>query len=98
MTERIYLDANATTPLRREARAAMVAAAIAPWPLGYTGALYGWTAVLLSAAFVLLSAQVGLRSAGEGDRMLPEKRLFAFSIAYLFILFGAVVVDHMWPL
>ena len=76
----------------------MAAAAIAPWPLGYTGALYGWTAILLSAIFVLLSIQVGTRTAGEGDRMQPEKRLFAFSIAYLFILFGAVVADHWWPL
>ena len=48
--------------------------------------------------FVLLSAQVGLRSAGADDRMQPEKRLFAFSIAYLFILFGAVVADHWLPL
>ncbi|HZG32690.1 protoheme IX farnesyltransferase [Sphingopyxis sp. YF1] len=76
----------------------MAVAAIAPWPLGYTGALYGWTATILSAVFVLLSAQVGTRRAGEGDRMQPEKRLFAFSIAYLFILFGAVVADHWWPL
>ena len=37
----------------------MAAAAIAPWPLGYTGALYGWTAVVLSAVFVALSVQVG---------------------------------------
>jgi protoheme IX farnesyltransferase len=76
----------------------MAAAAIAPWPLGYTGAIYGWTAVLLSALFVILSVQVGTRSTIEGDAMQPEKRLFAYSIAYLFILFGAVVVDHWWPL
>lgn len=76
----------------------MAVAAIAPWPLGYTGALYGWTAVILSALFVALSAQVGTRSSREGDPMRPEKRLFAFSIAYLFILFGAVVADHWWPL
>ena len=69
-----------------------------PWPLGYTGALYGWTAVILSAVFVLLSIQVGTRTTGEGDMMQPEKRLFAYSIAYLFILFGAVVADHWWPL
>ena len=76
----------------------MAAGAIAPWPLGYTGALYGWTAVILSAVFVLLSVQVGTRKTGEGDSMQPEKRLFAYSIAYLFILFGAVVADHWWPL
>ncbi|UKK84264.1 heme o synthase [Sphingopyxis sp. BSN-002] len=76
----------------------MAVGAIAPWPLGYTGALYGWTAVVLSAVFVLLSIQVGMRTTGEGDAMRPEKRLFAYSIAYLFILFGAVVADHWWPL
>lgn len=76
----------------------MAAGAIAPWPLGYTGALYGWTAVVLSAVFVALSVQVGTRTTREGDAMRPEKRLFAFSIAYLFILFGAVVADHWWPL
>ena len=76
----------------------MAVAAIAPWPLGYTGPLYGWTAVALSAVFVLLSIQVGTRRTVEGDPMQPEKRLFAYSIAYLFILFGAVVADHWWPL
>lgn len=76
----------------------MAAGAIAPWPLGYTGALYGWTAIILSAVFVALSVQVGTRTTREGDAMRPEKRLFAFSIAYLFILFGAVVADHWWPL
>lgn len=76
----------------------MAIGAVAPWPLGYTGALYGWTAVILSAVFVALSVQVGTRTTGEGDTMQPEKRLFAFSIAYLFILFGAVVADHWFPL
>ena len=76
----------------------MAIGAIAPWPLGYTGALYGWTAVILSAVFVALSVQVGTRTTGEGDLMQPEKCLFAFSIAYLFILFGAVAADHWFPL
>ena len=62
--------------------------------------LHSWCrwAVLLSALFVLLSIQVGTRRTGEDDRMQPEKRLFAYSIAYLFILFGAVVADHWFPL
>jgi protoheme IX farnesyltransferase len=76
----------------------MAVAAIASWPLGMVGAIYGWTAVILSALFVLLSVQVGTRTTGEGDLMQPEKRLFAFSILYLFCLFGAVVADHWWPL
>nr|WP_192649319.1 heme o synthase [Sphingopyxis sp. OAS728] len=76
----------------------MAVGAIAPWPLSYTGALYGWTATILSLVFVLMSIQVGTRTTGEGDMMRPEKRLFAYSIAYLFILFGAVVADHWWPL
>ncbi len=74
----------------------MAAAAIAPWPLGYTGAIYGWTAVVLSALFAALAVQVGTRTTGESDAMKPEKRLFAYSIVYLFILFGAVVADRWW--
>jgi protoheme IX farnesyltransferase len=30
--------------------------------------------------------------------MLPEKRLFGFSVLYLFLLFAAVVIDRWMPL
>ena len=72
----------------------MAAAAIAPWPLGLTGAIYGGVAVVATAWFALLAAQITFRTTGAEDRMRPEKRLFAYSIAYLFILFGAVVADR----
>ena len=72
----------------------MAVAAIAPWPLGLTGALYGVTAVATTALFALFAAQVATRMAGEGDAMKPEKRLFAYSISYLFILFAAVAADR----
>jgi heme o synthase len=74
----------------------MAVAAIAPWPLGLTGAIYGVTASVMSLIFVVLSLQVGARVSGSDDVMRPEKRLFAFSIVYLFLLFGAVVADHWW--
>ncbi len=74
----------------------MAVAAIAPWSLGMTGAIYGVTATVMSVLFVILSAQVGARASATDDRMRPEKRLFAFSIVYLFLLFGAVVVDNWW--
>jgi protoheme IX farnesyltransferase len=70
--------------------------AIAPWYIGGTGWIYGMTAVTLSALFLLLAWPVGVRStAPEGDKMLPEKKLFKFSIAYLFALFAALVVDRV---
>lgn len=72
----------------------MAVAAIAPWPLGLTGALYGITAIATTALFAIFAAQVATRMAGEGDAMKPEKRLFAYSISYLFILFAAVAADR----
>ncbi len=72
----------------------MAASAVAPWLLGYSGALYGWTAIVLTALFLVFAARVALRRTGEGDRMRPERQLFAFSILYLFILFAAVVADR----
>lgn len=72
----------------------MAVAAVAPWPLGLTHAVYGWVAIAATAWFALLAGQVAFRTTGVEDRMRPEKRLFAYSIAYLFILFGAVVADR----
>lgn len=76
----------------------MALVAVAPWLLGYAGLIYGATAAVLSLIFVALSAHVGLRRSGQDDKMLPEKRLFAFSILYLFVVFGAIVVDSWWKI
>jgi heme o synthase len=71
----------------------MAFCAVAPWGLGLTGAIYGLTAAAMSAVFLGLSVQVAFRA--SDDRMKPEKRLFAFSIIYLFVLFGAVALDRL---
>ncbi|MGQ0588037.1 MAG: heme o synthase [Sphingosinicella sp.] len=71
----------------------MASVAVAPWPLGLAGALYGIAAAALSLAFLVLAAQVLANPATEPAGMKPEKRLFAFSILYLFALFGALVAD-----
>jgi protoheme IX farnesyltransferase len=71
----------------------MSASAIAPWPLGLTGAIYGATATALSAIFVVLALATLANPATEPRDMKPEKRLFGFSVLYLFAVFGAVVVD-----
>jgi protoheme IX farnesyltransferase len=72
----------------------MAIAAVAPWPLGLTGAIYGAVAILATGWFGLLALWVATRSTRENDTMRPEKRLFAYSIVYLFVLFGAVVADR----
>ena len=74
--------------------APMIAAAVAPWALHLTGAVYGIAAIALSAVFALLAVQVSLNRATEPKEMGPEKRLFAFSILYLFAIFGALVADR----
>ena len=71
----------------------MAGAAIAPWQLGLTGAIYGAAATALTAVFALLALDVLRNTASEPAGMKPEKRLFAFSILYLFALFAALVVD-----
>jgi heme o synthase len=71
----------------------MAAAAVAPWPLGLAGPLYGAAASALSLVFLALALRVLANRATEPKQMQPEKRLFAFSILYLFALFGALVAD-----
>ena len=73
----------------------MAVAAVAPWPLGLTGPLYGMVSITLTAVFALLALRVATRRTVEGgDTMMPEKQLFKFSILYLFLLFGVLVADH----
>ncbi len=72
----------------------MAAVAILPWPLGLTGPIYGIAAVLLTGWFALLAVRVAKRTTHADDLMKPEKALFKYSILYLFVMFGALVVDR----
>lgn len=68
---------------------------LAPFWFAEAGAVYGASALLLSAAFLLLSLRVAVFRGDATDMdMRPEKRLFAFSVIYLFALFGALVADR----
>ena len=73
----------------------MIAVAIAPWPLGLAGAVFGLASVALNAVFLLLALRVLANRATTADGMKPEKQLFAYSIFYLFALFAALVVDRL---
>jgi heme o synthase len=73
----------------------LAAVAVAPWALGMTGTLYGATAIVLNLLFLGLAFAVWRSETTEAAAMKAEKRLFAFSILYLFIAFAALALDRM---
>jgi protoheme IX farnesyltransferase len=70
----------------------MLPAALLPWLLGAVGTTYAAGAALLSALFVLCAWQV-LR-AGDSPAQPEARRMFGYSIFYLFALFGLMLVDR----
>jgi heme o synthase len=72
----------------------MAVAAVVPWPLGLAGPVYGLSAAVLSLVFVLLAARVLGNRGTEPPQMAPEKKLFAYSVFYLFALFTVLVADR----
>ncbi|MHC9418909.1 heme o synthase [Sphingomonas citri] len=72
----------------------MALVAVAPWPLGLAGPIYGVVATAMTAVFALLAALVAAGRTSAGKPMRHEKQLFGFSILYLFVVFGALVVDR----
>ncbi len=73
----------------------MAAAAIAPFALGSTSWIYGIAAIVLTTAFLALAFDVWRNTALDAGEMKPEKRLFAYSILYLFLLFAIFAGDRM---
>src|SRR5262249_18511009 len=70
----------------------LVLVAVAPWPLGYFDAAYGVTSLVLGAGMLWLSVDVyRLREGREANR--ATRRLFAFSILYLFALFATLLLE-----
>jgi heme o synthase len=63
---------------------------VSPWLLGYAGPLYGVVAVAAGAVMVALAQRVHREQAG----FAAARRLFAFSLLYLFTLFAMLLVDR----
>ncbi|MBR1220994.1 protoheme IX farnesyltransferase [Bradyrhizobium sp. U87765 SZCCT0131] len=74
----------------------LVAVATAPWPLGYFGPGYGVVSIVLGAWMLWLSIQV-FRHRDDTEAKRAPRRLFAFSIVYLFGLFATLLVEAMLP-
>ena len=70
----------------------LVATAVAPWPLGYFSAIYGTASLILGAGMMYLAVEVyRLREGTPANR--ATRKLFAFSIVYLFALFAILLLE-----
>ena len=68
----------------------LVAVSLAPVALGTAGAVYGVVAAILGGSFLLLALKV-LREPGDA----AARRMFGYSILYLFVLFAALIAEHL---
>jgi heme o synthase len=70
----------------------LVAIAVAPWSLGYFDAIYGVASLILGAGMLGLAVNVYRRRTGSAA-LRATRRLFAFSILYLFGLFAVLLLE-----
>lgn len=72
----------------------MAIVAVAPWPLGLAGALYGVTALVGSVIFLAINLRVVTDAAETTAEMKAERVLFLYSIGYMLVLFGVLAIDR----
>jgi protoheme IX farnesyltransferase len=70
----------------------LVAIAAAPWPLGYFDWVYGVTSLILGAGMLALAVNV-YRRRERSESLRATRKLFAFSILYLFALFATLLIE-----
>ena len=73
-----------------------VVIAVVPALAGWSGIAYGIFAAVLGAIFLLCSIAVWRMPDGD-EKMVPAKKMFAWSIFYLFAIFMALMVDSAVP-
>jgi len=74
--------------------AIVAVAGIAPTLFGFAGFVYGFIAALLGAIFVAFAIDL-YRKRSRNEIEMAAKRLFAFSVLYLFLLFAILLVEGM---
>ncbi len=65
----------------------LVPVSLLPFALGTAGLVYGGAAMILGPCFILLALQVR-----RDNGLCAARRLFGFSILYLFVLFAALIL------
>ena len=67
---------------------------IVPSIMGFAGLVYGAIAAVLGTGFIWYSIQVWRMPDGD-KKMIPAKKLFGYSLLYLFAIFTALLVDAL---
>ncbi|MDI3561426.1 heme o synthase [Bradyrhizobium sp. Arg816] len=70
----------------------LIAVAAAPWVLGYFDAIYGIVSLILGAGMLVLAINVYMRRE-RSQSLRATRKLFAFSILYLFALFATLLAE-----
>ncbi|HLX16641.1 MAG TPA: heme o synthase [Bradyrhizobium sp.] len=70
----------------------LVAVAVAPWPLGYFDWVYGVTSLVLGGGMLAFAINV-YRRRERSESLRATRKLFAFSILYLFALFATLLIE-----
>jgi heme o synthase len=73
----------------------LVAIAAAPWPLGYFDAIYGVTSLVLGAGMLVCAIDV-YRRRERTESLRATRKMFAFSILYLFALFATLLLEVVY--
>lgn len=69
---------------------------VVPTIMGFAGLVYGGVAAVFGAAFIWYSLKVWRMPDGD-KKMIPAKKMFAYSLLYLFVIFTALLVDALAP-
>ena len=67
---------------------------LAPWFMGFAGAIYGAVALVCGAAMLHLAWRVYRDRTGQ-PAISSARKLFAFSLLYVFVLFAALLADNL---
>ncbi|MCP4088188.1 MAG: protoheme IX farnesyltransferase [Gammaproteobacteria bacterium] len=70
---------------------------VLPWVFGFGGIAYAVVSIMLGMTFVYFAFGV-LHMSSDDDEMKPARKLFGFSIFYLFALFAVLLGEGMWAI
>ena len=73
----------------------LVPVGVLPWMLGFAGLTFGIVSMVMGAVFLYLAALVW-KMPSDDKELKPAKKLFAFSILYLFVLFATLLAEAIF--